>query len=286
MAVFDDVSNEKLLIYPHKIEWENGKILVAQKADYSVIPLEGREPLYEELKHFVECVLKRMRPKTDGAEGLRVLKILQSAENVYSGHNSQTSEQNEQNYFVHESSYVEKDAKIGMGTKIWQFSHILNGSKIGRNCVIGKHVEIGPEVEIGENCKIQNNVSVYKGVTLEDEVFCGPSCVFTNVYNPRTFINRKQEFHKTLVKRGATIGANSTIVCGVVIGKYAMIGAGAVVKNDVPDHAIMVGVPAKQKGWACKCGTTLKFKDVCAVCNYCGSDYQLNEGELTTDAHG
>jgi UDP-2-acetamido-3-amino-2,3-dideoxy-glucuronate N-acetyltransferase len=286
MAVFDDVSNEKLLFYPHVIEWENGKIPVAQKADYNVIPLEVGEPLYEELKHFAECVLKRMIPKTDGAEGLRVLKILQSAENVFLNDNSQKSEQQGLNYYVHESSYVEKDVKIGMGTKIWQFSHIMNGSKIGRNCVIGKHVEIGPEVEIGEKCKIQNNVSVYKGVTLEDEVFCGPSCVFTNVYNPRTFINRKQEFHKTLVKRGATIGANATIVCGVVIGKYAMIGAGAVVKNDVPDHAIMVGVPAKQKGWACKCGTTLKFKDERAVCNYCGGDYQINDGRLITDSHG
>jgi len=142
-------------------------------------------------------------------------------------------------------------------------------------------VEIGPEVEIGENCKIQNNVSVYKGVTLEDEVFCGPSCVFTNVYNPRAFIERKNEFLQTLVKKGTTIGANATIVCGITIGRYAMIGAGAVVKKDVPDHAIMVGVPAKQKGWVCKCGT--KFKDKRAVCDYCGSDYQLNNGRLTTD---
>lgn len=286
MAVFDDVSDEKLLIYPHEIEWKDGKIPVAQKADYNVVPLEKGEPLKVELNHFAECVLTRERPKTDGAEGLRVLKILQAAENAFLGHNLQEPEPNNLNYFVHESAYIDKDVEIGAGVKIWHFSHVLNGSKIGRDCIIGKHVEIGPEVEIGEKCKIQNNVSVYKGVTLEDEVFCGPSCIFTNVYNPRTFVNRKQEFRKTLVKRGATIGANATIVCGIEIGRYAMIGAGAVVKNDVPGHAIMVGIPAKQKGWACKCGTTLRFDNDHAVCVYCGNEYQLNDGRLTTDVHG
>jgi UDP-2-acetamido-3-amino-2,3-dideoxy-glucuronate N-acetyltransferase len=176
---------------------------------------------------------------------------------------------------------VDDGVEIGEGTKIWHFSHVLKGSKIGKNCIIGQNVVIGPDVTIGNRCKIQNNVSVYKGVTLEDEVFCGPSCVFTNVYNPRAFIERKHEFKNTLVKRGATIGANATIVCGVTIGRYAMIGAGAVVKSDVPDYAIVVGVPARQVGWACKCGTTLNFKEKHTTCPYCGSKYLLEDNKLS-----
>jgi UDP-2-acetamido-3-amino-2,3-dideoxy-glucuronate N-acetyltransferase len=139
---------------------------------------------------------------------------------------------------------------------------------------------IGPDVRVGNGCKIQNNVSVYKGVTLEEDVFCGPSCVFTNVYNPRAFIERKHEFRETLVKRGATIGANATIVCGVKLGQYSVIGAGAVVKSDVPDHAIVAGVPARQIGWACRCGVTLKFIGHQAVCSYCGKVYKLDNGRL------
>ncbi len=162
-------------------------------------------------------------------------------------------------FFVHESSYIDPDVEIGEETKIWHFSHVLRGARIGKNCIVGQNVCIEREVVIGDRCKIQNNVSVYRGVTLEDEVFCGPSCVFTNVYNPRAFIERKHEFRSTLVKRGATIGANATIVCGVTIGRYALIAAGAVVKSDVGDYAIVAGVPAKQIGWVCKCGTTLSL---------------------------
>lgn len=180
-------------------------------------------------------------------------------------------------YFVHESSYVDDDVNIGNGTKIWHFSHILRNTTIGENCIIGQNCMIGPDVIIGNRCKIQNNVSIYKGVTLEDDVFCGPSCVFTNVYNPRAFIERKHEFKPTLIKKGATIGANATIVCGITIGKYALIGAGAVVNRDVKDYALVVGVPAKQIGWVCKCGTTLEFKNQKAVCNYCGNEYLLKE---------
>lgn len=180
-------------------------------------------------------------------------------------------------FFVHKSAYIDKNVQIGKGTKIWHFSHILKNSKIGSNCTIGQGVMIGPDVTIGHRCKIQNNVSIYKAVTLEDNVFCGPSCVFTNVYNPRAFIERKHEFMPTLVKRGATIGANATVVCGVTIGKYAMIGAGAVVKKDIPDYAIFVGIPARQIGWACKCGTTLKFKKSLSFCRSCGSEYRLEK---------
>ncbi len=163
----------------------------------------------------------------------------------------------EKKYFAHESSYVDEPSQIGEGTKIWHFSHILKNSEIGKNCVIGQNVSIGPGALIGNGCKIQNNVSIYKGVTLEDDVFCGPSCVFTNVYTPRAFVERKDEFLPTTVKKGATIGANATVICGVTIGQYALVGAGAVVKEDVPDHAVVVGVPAKQKGWVCKCGMPL-----------------------------
>jgi UDP-2-acetamido-3-amino-2,3-dideoxy-glucuronate N-acetyltransferase len=156
----------------------------------------------------------------------------------------------------------------------------LQGSTIGADCVIGQNVMIGPDVTIGDRCKTQNNVSIYKGVTLEDEVFCGPSCVFTNVYNPRAFIERKHEFRPTLVKRGATIGANATIICGVTIGNYAMIGAGAVVTKAIPDHALVIGVPAEQAGWVCQCGTTLRFENDSARCGYCQREYQLVKGKL------
>jgi UDP-2-acetamido-3-amino-2,3-dideoxy-glucuronate N-acetyltransferase len=278
MAVFDDVSKEKLFLYPHTIKWKEGKIPVAQKADYQVVPIEDGEPLRRELNHFIECVKYRQTPQTNGAEGVRVLRILELAEKGLSL--SPIASDLLPNVFVHESVYVDEDVQIGEGTKIWHFSHILKGSKIGKNCIIGQNVAIGPDVTIGNKCKIQNNVSLYKGVTLEDDVFCGPSCAFTNVYNPRAFIERKSEFRQTFVKKGATIGANATIVCGVTIGKYAMIGAGAVVKSNVPDHAIVVGVPAEQVGWACRCGTTLKFNENQTVCNYCSNEYILKDEKL------
>ncbi len=292
MAVFDDVSSEKLFLYPHTIEWRDGRMPFAQKSEYQVIPCEKGEPLKQELEHFLECVARRARPKTDGDEGLRVLKVLEKAE--YSMGKKSPNEDSrlpagqimrqilpEQNTaYIHDSAYVDDNVKIGEGSKVWHFSHILPGSVIGSNCIVGQNVVIGPDSMIGDRCKIQNNVSVYKGVTLEDDVFCGPSCVFTNVYNPRAFIERKSEFRSTLVKKGATIGANATIVCGVTIGEYALIGAGAVVKSDVPDHAVVAGVPARQIGWACRCGTTLSFQSAQAVCSYCRSEYRLSGDNL------
>jgi UDP-2-acetamido-3-amino-2,3-dideoxy-glucuronate N-acetyltransferase len=280
MAVFDDTGKDKLFLYPHKIEWKDGKIPVAQKADYKIIPVAEKEPLKEELKHFVKCVLKRKKPKTDGTEGLSVLKILESAEKELLRDSRETRTDKARQYYVHESSYIDPGVSIGQGTNIWHFSHILKSSKIGRDCIIGQNVAIGPDVTIGNRCKIQNNVSLYKGVVIEDEVFCGPSCVFTNVYNPRAFIERKHAFMKTLVKQGVTIGANATIVCGVSIGKYAMIGAGSVVKSDVSDYAVVAGIPAKQIGWACRCGTTLKFNNKQAVCRYCSNRYGLDKDKL------
>lgn len=278
MVVFDDLSKEKLFFYPHKIVWRNGKIPVAQKADFQVIPCPQDEPLKLELQHFIDCVKNRQAPKTDGQEGLRILKVLEAAENaLLSSRQTETKD-----YFIHPSSYVDFGVKIGEGTKIWNFSHILKNSHIGKKCIIGQNASIGPDVIIGDRCKIQNNVSIYKGVTLEDEVFCGPSCVFTNVYNPRAFIERKEEFRPTLVKRGASIGANATIVCGATIGRYAFVGAGAVVKDDVPDYAVVVGVPAKQKDWICKCGLTLRAysKNGQVKCGSCGSVYKIKKGKF------
>ena len=174
-------------------------------------------------------------------------------------------------YFVHASSYVDEPCQIGENTKIWHFSHIMSSCKIGKNCNIGQNVVISPEVEIGDNCKIQNNVSIYTGVICEDDVFLGPSCVFTNVINPRSHINRKNEYKQTIVKKGASIGANATIVCGHHIGRYAFVGAGSVVTRDIPDFALVVGNPARIRGWICKCGEKLDFgesdRTTCGKCN-------------------
>jgi UDP-2-acetamido-3-amino-2,3-dideoxy-glucuronate N-acetyltransferase len=175
----------------------------------------------------------------------------------------------------HKSAVIDFGAQIGAQTKIWHFSHVCGGARIGNNCSLGQNVFIGNDVVIGNNVKIQNNVSVYDAVTLEDDVFCGPSMVFTNVYNPRSHVARKNEYQKTLVQKGATIGANSTIVCGVTIGYYAFIGAGSVIKSDVVPYAIMVGVPARQIGFICKCGIKLKFVDNQAHCDCCSMRYQL-----------
>lgn len=265
MAVFDDLSKQKLFLYPHTIEWKYGKIPVAQKADYQVIPVEEAEPLKLELLHFVDCVKNRKRPKTDGYEGLKVLKFLELAEKSLKRNyveknivnQKQWIKEESRDYFVHETAVIDDGVEIGKGTKIWHFTHILKGSKIGENCIIGQNVMIGPDVIVGNRCKIQNNVSLYKGVILEDDVFCGPSCVFTNVLTPRAFIERKHEFKQTIVKRGATIGANATILCGITIGRYSLIGAGAVVTRDVPDYALFYGNPARHVGWVCKCGIVL-----------------------------
>ncbi|HWP02300.1 MAG TPA: acyltransferase [Gemmatimonadaceae bacterium] len=186
--------------------------------------------------------------------------------------------------FVHESSYVDEGAVIGRGTRIWHFCHVMPGAVIGERCNLGQNVVVMPGTRIGNNVKIQNNVSIYEGVELEDDVFCGPSMVFTNVVNPRSHVSRRHEYRRTLVRRGATIGANATIVCGVTLGQYCFVGAGAVVTRDVKPYALVVGVPARQIGWVCQCGERLQDAGATAgstlVCGACGGRYRKKNGEI------
>lgn len=191
----------------------------------------------------------------------------------------------QKNYVVHESSYVDNPCSIGPGTTIWHFCHIMKNSQIGAHCNIGQNVVVSPGVIIGNNVKIQNNVSVYTGVVLEDDVFCGPSMVFTNVINPRSHVTRKNEYQRTLVGKGASLGANSTIVCGVTIGRYAFVGAGAVVTRDLPDYALAYGNPARLRGWRCGCGVAIEFAyhgtEQIAQCSACQSRYVKRGAEIS-----
>jgi len=274
MAVFDDGLSwgEKLQLYPHQVDWIDG-MPTPTKADPVHIPLEIAEPLKLECQHFLDCIESKQKPRTDGLEGLRVLQVLDTAEKSMQCGMKVSIETEVLSIYKHETAFVDGGCEIGEGTKIWHFSHILKGSKIGQNCVIGQNVMIGPDVIMGDRCKVQNNVSLYKGITLEDGVFCGPSCVFTNVYNPRAEIERKDEFRTTYVEKGTTIGANATILCGIRLGAYSFIGAGAAVLKDVKPHALMVGNPARQIGWMSHVGEKLGSD---LVCPREGRRYHLN----------
>ncbi len=278
MLVFDDTKavDEKLVLYPHIINWKNG-LPIAEKAEAVAVGLSDQwvEPLNAECRAFIQSITTGQQPFTSGEEGLRVLHILELSQAsmkekeapIPIGAASKTVKFSPpKDAFVHETAIIDDGVRIGKGVKIWHFSHVLSGSTMGEHCNIGQNVVIGPDVSIGDRCKIQNNVSVYKGVTLEDGVFCGPSMVFTNICNPRAEISKMDQVRPTLVKKGATLGANSTIVCGHTIGSYAFVGAGAVITKDIPDHALMVGNPAKQMGWACICGEKLTNNLRCTVC--------------------
>ncbi len=270
MAVFDDMEKkDKLLLYPHSIQWK-GQIPIASRAEAQPVELETKEPLREECLHFLESVRTRCRPRTDGEEGLRVLSVLERCQTVLEDNGRRKMQAGtsptSRKFFAHESAFIDENVEIGEGTSIWQVSHILKGSRIGKACKIGQNVVLGPNVNVGNGVKIQNNVSVYEGVTLEDSVFCGPSMVFTNVFNPRSEIPRMGELKATLVKQGATLGANCTIICGITIGRYAFVGAGAVVTKDVPDNALVFGSPAIVKGWMCECGLKLAWNNEQATC--------------------
>lgn len=287
MLVFDDTEpvERKLVHYPHTINWQNG-MPVPNKAESIPIDISDiwEEPLKAECKAFLSAIKTNTKPLTSGEEGLRVLKVLeQSQQSIEAKERGATPPHSSPltphvGFFAHETAVIDNDVQIGEKTKIWHFSHILSGSQIGENCNIGQNVVIGPDAKIGNKCKIQNNVSVYKGVTLEDGVFCGPSMVFTNIYNPRAEIGKMNQVRPTLIKKGATLGANSTIICGHTIGRYAFIGAGAVVTKDVADHALMAGNPARQIGWMCICGEKLNNDLQCSSCNrkYSRSDNGLS----------
>ncbi len=276
MAVFDDVvPKDKLLLFSHRIDWIN-RVPVPRKEDAEVIHFEMEEPLKSECRHFLECIESRAKPRTDGENGMRVLEILDLCQKSLQegGKVLQFGKQRHPDVFVHETACIDEPVDIGEKTQIWHFSHVMSGSKIGKSCVIGQNVFIGKGAILGNNVKVQNNVSVYDGVILEDDVFCGPSMVFTNVFNPRSFISRKKEFRKTVIGKGTTIGANATIVCGNSIGQFAFIGAGAVVTKDVPDYALVYGNAGKVKGWMCQCAVELSFRSGKAVCQACGKKYR------------
>ena len=265
MIVFDDTASidQKLVLYSHRISWENGVPSPEKKKGTPIdLTKQWKEPLKAEGRAFIDSIYGKPS-LTDGEEGLRVLKVLRRAQKSME---NKTDLKENKLYFIHDTSVVDEDCQIGADTKIWHFSHILKNSVLGQKVNIGQNVVIGPNVIIGNNVKIQNNVSVYEGVTLEDNVFCGPSCVFTNVVNPRSSIPRKKEILPTLVRENVTIGANATILCGITIGRFAFIGAGAVVTKDVPDHALIYGNPAIQHGWICECGCKLDSKYYCSAC--------------------
>ena len=286
MAVFDDTVKDKLLIYPHSLDWVE-RSPVPRKGEAQVVPVTSEEPLRQECRHFLDCITNRSTPLTDGEEGLRVLKVLSACSRslLEKGQVVELGAHPEE-YFVHPTATIDPGAEIGPGTKIWHYAHVVEGAKIGRGCSIGQNVFVGRNVQVGNNVKIQNNVSVYEGVTLEDNVFCGPSMVFTNVINPRSEISRKHEFKSTRVGKGTTLGANSTIVCGNSLGSYAFVGAGAVVTRDIPDYAMVYGNPGRIMGWVCRCGEKLTFKADRAECRACGNKYQKSGNRVKPQTGG
>ena len=291
MAVFDDLTEEKLFLYPHKIEWEN-RIPVAHKAEVETVPIAMSEPLRLECQHFLDCIRDKRVPVTDGSEGLRVLSILYAAQESFNNGSRKISLKKlgikglrTTNIFVHPTAYVAESCTIGKNTKIWHNSQIQSGAQIGENCTVGHNCFVGSHARIGKGVKLESNVDVWDLVTLEDYVFVGPSAVFTNDIAPRARYPKKKypkygKWTSTLVKEGASIGANATIVSGVTIGRYAFVGAGAVVNKDIPDYAIAVGVPAKVIGWMCECGSKLEFKTDKFLCPNCSCRYQRKNGKV------
>jgi UDP-2-acetamido-3-amino-2,3-dideoxy-glucuronate N-acetyltransferase len=290
LAVFDDTKpwEEKLMVYRQYLTWTNGQVPIPkQDKGEAVVPPQS-EPLANECRHFIECCRDRHPPRTDGREGLRVLSLLQAAQRSLDADGEAVDPMagaagagsDAAGYFVHPTAVVDAGAAIGKGTKIWHFAHVMKGARIGERCVLGQNVNVDGGTVIGDNVKIQNNVSVYTGLEIEDDVFLGPSCVLTNVTNPRSQINRHSLYEKTRIRRGATIGANATVVCGVTIGRYAFVAAGSVVTSDIPDYALVMGNPARRKGWMSRHGHILKpGKSGEMICPESGLRYQETDGD-------
>ncbi len=291
MLSFDDSSDEKqLLFYEKGIDWVRGEP-IKRDGPTEIIPYEKSAPLAEELRYFAEHLDGRPLEIATGDSGVEVLRVLSRATaDLLGSEKSEVkpppppppAEKPTTPYFVHSSAIVDDPCEIGEGTKIWHFSHVQANCKIGKSTSLGQNVNVGPGAVIGDHVKIQNNVSVYEGVTLEDHVFCGPSMVFTNVREPRSkYPTKSSGFHKTLVREGATLGANCTIVCGITVGCHAFVAAGAVVTKDVPDYALMAGVPARRIGWVCECGHRVQPLAGKVRCPRCSIEYRLVGERLT-----
>lgn len=292
MAIFDDMAREgKLKLYDKGIEWRAGLPVPRQSAE-TTLYFDETEPMRLECEHFLTCIRTGEQPLTDGRSGLRVLKVLQASQlsldrggapvlltEINAG-GQEIRPAAKPSYFAHPTAVIDEGAHIGDGSKVWHFCHLMPRSAIGRGCSLGQNVFVAADVTVGDNVKIQNNVSLYTGVVVEDDVFLGPSMVFTNVTNPRSHVSRKDEYKTTLVRRGSSVGANAVIVCGVTLGEYCFVGAGAVVTKDVPGFAMVYGNPARIHGWMCRCGEKLAFADdKQAVCGICGSRYRKH-GEV------
>ena len=274
MAEFADTDpTDKLKVYEHQVNWKEG-VPHPVKGEAHSVPFAPDEPLRLECLDFLRCIAERSLPVSSGRRALKVLQVLAACqESLERGGVPVRVVPHADDFFVHETAIVEGPAEIGAGTKIWHFTHVMPDVHIGRGCVLGQNVFVARGVRIGDNVKVENHVSVFEGVTLEDDVFCGPACVFTNVINPRSHVSRKHEYRPTLIKRGASLGANSVIVCGHTVGRYAFVGAGAIVTHDVPDYALVVGNPARRIGWVCACGVRLDTRAEPLTCPECGAGY-------------
>jgi UDP-2-acetamido-3-amino-2,3-dideoxy-glucuronate N-acetyltransferase len=278
MLSFEDSSETKdVRFYEKGIDWVHGEP-VRRDGPTETIPYQRRPPLAEELRYFAEHLDGTPVAVASGDSAVEVLEILEEASGDLLGRPPPPPAA----YFVHATSRVDDGAEIGEGTKIWHYSHVQAGARIGRQCTLGQNVNVGPRAIVGDHCRVQNNVSIYEGVELEDHVFCGPSMVFTNVRGvPRAKYPRAgASYDRTLVREGASIGANATIVCGVTIGHHAFVAAGALVTRDVPDHAVVLGAPARRVGWVCECGARLPDAGPRRSCPECGLDYELRDGRL------
>jgi UDP-2-acetamido-3-amino-2,3-dideoxy-glucuronate N-acetyltransferase len=315
LLVFDDTQpwGEKLMLYRQHLTWTNGQVPTPNRPKGEPVAVPESEPLRAECEHFLFCCDERRLPRTDGFEGCRVLHVLQAAQRSLdrdgavvalaepTGNGAEQAAGNGNgegriepvrisykfgpavDYYAHPTAVVDEGAQIGRYTKIWHFSHIMKGAQIGELCVLGQNVNVAGGATLGNNVKVQNNVSIYTGVVVEDDVFLGPSCVLTNVTNPRSQVNRQRLYEPTVIRRGATVGAHATVLCGITLGRYAFIGAGAVVTEDVPDYALMLGTPARQKGWMSRHGHLLRNPNKAGVmsCPESGYRYQVDgEGQL------